>query len=184
MAAEWLIRVATYLVVVSSSMAAMTLIAAAAPSLVDRERRAARSGMRRCFTWGVVFTINCVLLAALLALVDGALGNVAALAILVGLLVVSLAGLGAVATEVGYRVLLLAERPKPNRLASLAVGTLILFSVAVIPVFGWLVFTGGLLTGIGAFLEVAAQDYRPLRRGSEAPGASRAAHDEWAHEQR
>ncbi len=184
MAVEWLIRALTYLVVVFSSLAAMTLIAAAAPSLVDRERRAARSGMRRCFTWGVVFTINCVLLAALLALVDGALGNVAALAILVGLLVVSLAGLGAVATEVGHRVLLLAERPKPNRLASLAVGTLVLFSVAVIPVFGWLVFTGGLLTGIGAFLEVAAQDYRPLKRGQEAPGAAQATREEWAHEPR
>jgi len=30
---------------------------------------------------------------------------------------------------------------------------------AVIPVLGWLVFSGALLTGIGAFLESAVADY-------------------------
>ncbi len=108
--------------------------------------------------------MNCVLLAAVLARIDGAVGNVLALTILVGLLVVSLAGLGAIATEVGHRVLLLADREAASDLARLAVGTTVLFTVAVIPVFGWLVLTGAVLTGIGAFLDVAVEDTRPTRR--------------------
>lgn len=164
--AEWFLRVASYGTVFLSSLAAMTLIAAAAPGLMGRERRTARAGMRRCFLWGVVFTLNCVLLAAALARVDGALGNVLALTILVGLLVVSLAGLGAIATEVGQRVLGLADREAASDLARLATGTTVLFAVAVIPVFGWLVLTGAVLTGIGAFLEVAVDDTRPSRRAA------------------
>ena len=171
LALAWFFRAVSYAVVVVSSLAAMTLITAAAPGLVDRERRTARSGMRRCFTWGLVFFLNAVLVAAVLALIDGLIGNVLALGILVVLLVVSLAGLAAIATEVGHRVLLLAERERASALVRLLVGTGILFAVAVIPVFGWLVFTGAILTGIGAFLEVAVEDYRPTRRPASLPAA-------------
>jgi hypothetical protein len=172
-ALAWLLRVVSYGVVFLSSLAAMTLIMAAAPGLVDRERRSARSGMRRCFTWGLVFFLNAVLVAALLAIIDGLIGNVLALGVLVGLLVVSLAGLAAIASEVGHRVLLLAERSHSSELMRLFVGTIVLFAVAVIPIFGWLVFTGAILTGIGAFLEVAVDDYRPTRLPAPAPEADR-----------
>jgi len=150
-------------VVFVSSLSAMTLITAAAPGFVQRERKAARGGLRRCFTWGGVFVVNTILLSALLALVDGIVGNVLALAILVLLLVISLSGLAAIATEVGGRVLSLADRYDSNTLVRLGVGTVILFSTAVIPVFGWLVFATALLMGIGAFLETAIEDYRPTR---------------------
>lgn len=172
-AIAWFFRAASYGVVFLSSLAAMTLIMAAAPGLVDRERRTARSGMRRCFTWGLVFFLNAVLVAALLALVDGLIGNVLALGILVALLVVSLAGLAAIASEVGHRVLLLAERSRSSELVRLGVGTVVLFAVAVIPIFGWLVFTSAILTGIGAFLEVAVEDYRPTRLPEASPHAER-----------
>ncbi len=172
--AEWFLRAASFGTVFLSSLAAMVLIAAAAPGLVGRERRAARSGMRRCFVWGVVFALNAVLVAAFLAKVDGAVGNVLALGVLVGLLVVSLAGLGAIATEVGHRVLLLADREDASDLTRLAAGTTTLFLVAVIPVFGWLVLTGAVLTGIGAFLDVAVEDTGAARR-AEAPSGARAA---------
>ncbi len=163
--ARWM----SYSGVFLSSLSAMLLLTAAAPGFIRRERTAARAGMRRCFLWGVVFTINCVLLAALLALVDGAVGNVLALGILVGLLVISLAGLAAIATEVGQRVLTLAERYDASVFLRLLCGTTILFATAVIPVMGWVVFTGALLTGIGAFLETAVEDYRPTRRPVAAP---------------
>lgn len=172
--ADWVVRALSYGVVGLSSLAAMVLIAAAAPGFLRRERRAARAGMRRCFVWGSVFVTACVLWAALLALLDGAVGRVIALAMLVGLLVVSLAGLAAIATEVGQRVLALAERHQTTVLSRLCLGTAVLFTTAIIPVFGWLVFAGALLTGIGAFLDTAVQDYRPTRRpalsGEVVPG--------------
>jgi len=146
----------------------MILITAAAPGFIQRERKAARCGLRRCFTWGGVFVINAILVSALLALVDGIIGNVLALAILVSLLVISLTGLAAVATEVGGRVLSLADRYDANTLLKLAVGTTILFTTAVIPVFGWLVFASALLMGIGSFLESAVDDYRPTKVPSDS----------------
>ncbi len=157
-------RVLTYLGVMASSLAAMTLITAAAPGFVRRERDAARRGMRHCFLWGSVFVINVVLVAALLALVDGAIGRVLALALMVGLLVVTLAGQAAIAVEVGRRVLALSDRDESSVLLRLTTGTVVLFLTAVIPVFGWLVFTSALLVGIGAFLDTAVEDYRPTRR--------------------
>ncbi|MFT5429981.1 MAG: hypothetical protein ACI9OJ_000654 [Myxococcota bacterium] len=166
---EFLARTLSYFGVFLSSLAAMLLLTAAAPGFIRRERKAARAGMRRCFLWGAVFAINCVLLAALLALVDGAVGNVLALGILVGMLVISLAGLAAIATEVGQRVLGLAERYNASVFLRLVTGTTILFATAVIPVMGWVVFTGALLTGIGAFLETAVEDYRPTKRPLATP---------------
>lgn len=171
---DWLAHALSYLAVVVSSLAAMILIAAAAPGFLRRERTAARSGMRRCFLWGVVFTINCVLVAALLALFDGMIGRLAALALMVALLVISLAGLAAIACEVGQRVLSLSERHDSALLTRIVVGTLVLFATAVIPVFGWLVFTGAILTGVGAFLETAMEDYRPTRRRVPAASAAKA----------
>ncbi len=160
----WLARALYYFIIMVSSLGAMTLIAAAAPGFIRRERKAARSGMRRCFIWGCVFVINCVLVAALLALVDGVIGRLFALAVMVALLVISFAGLAAIAVEVGRRVLHLADRAEASLLTRLFSGTLVLFVTAVIPVFGWLVFTGAVMTGIGAFLETAVEDYRPTRR--------------------
>lgn len=160
-ALEWFSQATSTFVVFVSSLSAMTLITAAAPGFVQRERKAARSGSRRCFTWGGVFVVNTILLSALLALVDGIVGNVIALALLVLLLVISLSGLAAVATEVGGRVLSLADRYNASTLLRLSVGTTVLFTTAVIPVFGWLVFASGLLMGIGSFLEAAIEDYRP-----------------------
>ena len=169
---EWFARAASTAVVFISSLSAMTLITAAAPGFIQRERKAARRGLRRCFTWGGVFLVNAILVSALLALVDGIVGNVLALAILVGLLVVSLTGLAAIATEVGGRVLSLADRYDANTLFKLSVGTTILFTTAVIPVFGWLVFASALLMGIGAFLESAVEDYRPTRTPNDAADVS------------
>lgn len=160
---QWVMRALSYGVVAVSSLAAMTLIAAAAPGFLRRERRAARSGMRRCFLWGAVFVVNCILVAALLAM-DGMIGKVIALIVMVALLVISLAGLAAIACEVGSRVLLLAERESPSVLARITTGSAVVFTTAVIPVFGWLVLAGALLTGIGAFLETAVEDYRPTRQ--------------------
>ncbi len=165
--ATWLLRGCTYGGIMLATFAAMTLITAAAPGFVKRERDAARAGMRRCFLWGAVFLTNVALLCALLLLVDGLVGRVLALAVLVVALVVGLAGLSAIAAEVGRRVLMLAESYEPNALARLAVGTLVLFFTGVVPVLGWLVFAGALLTGVGAFLETAAEDYRPTRRPVE-----------------
>lgn len=172
---EWLGRALSYLAVMVSSMGAMTLISAAAPGFLRRERTAARRGLRRCFLWGAVFVVNCVLIAALLALLDGVVGTVLALVVMVGLLVVSLAGLAAVSCEVGRRVLALGEKNDGSVLTQLLTGTAVIFITAVIPVFGWLVFTGGLLVGIGAFLDTAVEDYRPTRRPATA-GAHEAAH--------
>ncbi len=160
---EWIVRALSYGVVVVSSLAAMVLIAAAAPGFLRRERRVARAGMRRCFLWGAVFVINCVLVAALLAM-DGLIGQVCALVVMVGLLVISLGGLAAITTEVGGRVLRLANRDEPSILARISTGTIVVFTTAVIPVLGWLVLAGALLTGVGAFLETAVEDYRPTKR--------------------
>lgn len=170
----WVMRALSYGVVATSSLAAMILIAAAAPGFVRRERRAARSGMRRCFLWGAVFVVNCVLVAALLAM-DGMIGQLIALVVMVGLLVTGLAGLAAISCEVGTRVLLLADKPEPSILNRIVVGTLVVFTTAVIPVLGWLVFAGALLTGIGAFLETAVEDYRP--RGHRSPAMGETAPD-------
>ena len=170
---QWVAQAASTGVVFISSLSAMILITAAAPGYIKRERRAARRGLRRCFTWGAVFVINIVLVSALLALVDGIVGNVLALALLVLLLVISLSGLAAIATEVGSRVLSLAERYDANTLLRLCVGTTVLFTTAVIPVFGWLVFASALLMGIGAFLDTAVEDYRPTK--SPVKGAESAA---------
>jgi hypothetical protein len=162
--ADFAVRILSYLGVMVSSLAAMTLLTAAAPGFVRREREAARRGMRQCFLWGSVFVTNVVLVAALLALADGVIGRVLALALMVGLLVVGLAGQAAITIEVGRRVLTLGERDEASVLLRLTTGTVILFFTAVIPVFGWLVFTSALLVGIGAFLETAVEDYRPTSR--------------------
>lgn len=169
----WLLRAASYLTVFVSSLAAMTLITAAAPGFVQREVSAARRGMRRCFLWGAVFTVNCVLVAALLAQLEALVGRLVALAIMVPLLIVTLAGLAAIAGEVGRRVLALGERADPSPLSRLVTGTVVLFVTAVIPIFGWLVLTGALLVGIGAFLETAVSDYRPTRRRMPSGEAAR-----------
>ena len=170
--AAWIMRGLSYVVVMVSSLGGMVLIAAAAPGFVRREREAARGGMRRCFLWGLVFVANAVLVAALLALVDGIIGRVLALAVMVSLLVVSLAGLAAVVGVVGKRVLASADRHAPSALAEIAVGTLVVFVTAIIPVFGWLVFAVALLTGIGAFLESAVEDFRPTRAAAPLPAPS------------
>jgi len=156
-----LLRALTYLFIMISSLGAMTLIAAAAPGFLLRQRQAARRGMRRCFLWGMVFTINCILVAALLRLMEGVVGHVFALAIMVTLLIVSLSGLAAVSCEVGRRVMALGHRYEWSDLGCIFVGTLVLFVTAVIPVLGWLLFAGALLTGIGAFLDSAVEDWRP-----------------------
>ena len=159
-----LMRALTYLFIMVSSLGAMTLIAAAAPGFLLRQRQAAKRGMRRCFLWGLIFTINCVLIAALLRLMDGVIAHVIALAILVALLVVALSGLAAVSCEVGRRVMALGHRYEWSDLGCIIVGTIVLFVTAVIPVLGWLLFAGALLTGIGAFLDSATQDWRPSKK--------------------
>jgi len=163
-----LMRAMTYLVIALSSFAAMTLITAAAPGFIRRERNVARQGMRRCFLWGLVFVINSVLVAALARLDNGILGNSVALVVMVTLLVIALSGLAAIATEVGFRVLAEADKHGPSTLACLTCGTIVLFVVAVIPVLGWLLFASALMTGIGAFLETAVQDYRLPRKAVPA----------------
>jgi len=167
--ALWLGRALSYLVIVLSSLSAMILIAAAAPGFLRRQRTAARSGMRRCFLWGLVFLINAILVAALLSLLGGTIGKLLALAILVGVLVISLSGLSAITCEVGQRVLILAARRQSSVLFRIVAGSLVLFVTAIIPVFGWLVFTGALLTGIGAFLEAALEDYAGTGRKAPMP---------------
>jgi hypothetical protein len=161
---ESFLRVMTYLFIMISSLGAMVLISAAAPGFVRRERQAARQGMRRCFVWGVVFAINCVLVAALFRLMDEVIGPIIALAIMVTLLVVALSGLAAMSCEVGQRVMALGHRHERNDLSALLIGTLVLFVTAVIPVLGWLLFAGALLTGIGAFLETAVEDWKPTKK--------------------
>lgn len=169
--AAWIMRGVSYLAVMVSSLGAMALIGAAAPGFLRREREAARRGMRRCFLWGAVFVANAVLVAALLALVDGIVGTVLALAVMVAVLVISLAGLAAVTGILGERVLATADRYESSALTKIVVGTLVLFVTAVIPVFGWLVFAGALLTGIGAFLETAVEDGAPTRSRVASPSA-------------
>ena len=169
---HWVMRALSYLGVMVSAFGAMVLITASAPGFVRRESDAARAGMRRCFLWGLVFVLNCVLVAALLASFAGIAGSVVALAVMVALLVVTLAGLAAVASEVGRRVLGLAERWEGPMLTRLLVGTLVLFVTAVVPVFGWLVFAGALLVGIGAFLDTAVDDTRGTRAVAPAGDAA------------
>ena len=59
----WLVRALSFLGVYVSSLACMVLISAAAPGFLSRVVSEARSGMRRCFLWGIVFTVNLILLA-------------------------------------------------------------------------------------------------------------------------
>jgi hypothetical protein len=172
---HWAPHAITFVVIFISSLAAMTLIFAAAPGLILRVRQTARSGMRRCFIWGLVFVINAILLAALLAYIGGPAGEIIALTVLVVLLVVTLSGLASVATEIGKRVMALANKHDSNRLVQLHVGTVILFATAMVPILGWLVFASALLTGIGGFLEAVVSepdgkhipDHVPLQNDSE-----------------
>ena len=155
----WLVRALSFLGVYVSSLACMVLISAAAPGFLSRVVSEARSGMRRCFLWGIVFTVNLILLAAFCAQLDNVVGPVCAIAAVVVLLIVSMGGLAAIGCEIGRRVLMLHDRPSASVFSQIVVGVTILFVTAVIPVLGWLVFSGALLTGIGAFLESAVADY-------------------------
>jgi hypothetical protein len=155
----WFVRALSFLGVYVSSLACMILISAAAPGFLSRVVSEARSGMRRCFLWGTVFTINLVLLAAFCAQLDNIVGPVCAIAAVVILLIVSMGGLAAIGCEIGRRVLMMHDRPTASVLSQIVVGVSILFVTAVIPVLGWLVFAGAMLTGIGAFLESAVADY-------------------------
>jgi len=156
----WLVRALSFLGVYVSSLAFMTLISAAAPFFLTRIIAEARSSMKRCFVWGVVFVLNLVLVAAVCAQAGGVVGPVCSIAAIVILLLVALQGMAAIGCEIGRRVLMMHDKPSASLLTQLYVGTTILFLTAVIPILGWLILVSALFTGIGAFLESAVSDYR------------------------
>ena len=155
----WLVRALRFLGVYVSSLAFMTLVSAAAPIFLTRIIAEARTSMKRCFLWGVVFVLNIIFMAGLAAQADGILGPVVSIAAIVILLLITLHGMAAIGTEIGRRVLMLHNKPTSSTLAQLYVGTTILFLTALIPILGWLILAGALFTGIGAFLESAVGDY-------------------------
>ncbi len=139
----------------------LILLTALAPGYVGRARAVMRGRPCRSFLLGL---INFVFFAALSLLADvpfAPLAFVGIFALLIVLPLFLLVGLLVAAGIVGERVWLqIASRPG-SLLGSLVLGILALGLTVLVPIFGWLLFLGLVMAGMGAAILALFQHTPP-----------------------
>ncbi len=138
----------------------LILLTALAPGYVERTRAMMRKRPKRCFLLGLV---NFLFFGglSLLTEVDFELVElVGAISLVIVLPLFLLAGLLPAAGVVGEQLWLQIASRSGSLLGSLIVGVLILGLAMLVPIFGWLLFLGLTLTGLGAAITTLVQRKR------------------------
>ncbi|MCG3173628.1 MAG: hypothetical protein GMKNLPBB_01827 [Myxococcota bacterium] len=148
-----------------SSLAMSLLLAATSPRYHGLNVMILLRSRSSTLAAGMLFALQMILLSVLFARL-GAPGF-AANVILIGLaLGAGIMGLSCMSYVAGRRVLRLAGRENPSRLACIAVGHTVIFLAGLIPVLGWLTVSYAVLTGVGAVMHSLYLYARHRRSGA------------------
>jgi hypothetical protein len=129
------------------------------PRLIQREYTVLIERPGKSLGWGVLWTVGYLILAVVLGKAAG-LGQFLAGLLSLATLAAVFLGLTGTAVSLGGQVLALARRNGASPLARLAAGTALITLIALIPIFGQLLFLYFVVIGLGAF-RLAATSLAP-----------------------
>lgn len=141
--------------------AMLVLLTALAPGYVERARAVMRDRPWRSFLLGLVNTLFFGALSLLTSADWAPVALVGGFSLIVVLPLFMVLGLLVTASIVGERIWLqIASRPG-SLLGSLVLGILVLGMTLLVPIFGWLLFLGLTMVGLGAGILAIFQHSRP-----------------------